>query len=116
MAKDFVKNKDLYEELVRCIDASIYSMELHGMFEKMVDKFGYNFTYLRSEDRKDCSAFAMMDVYMYWRGFNPKYKNAFAYITQIVKNGYAKGWRKLYPFGFEHSNMISTSHHDLYNL
>ena len=37
------------------------------------------------------------DLLKYWRGFNPKYKNAFAYFTEIAKRGFAKGWNKIYP-------------------
>ena len=113
---NYVKNKDLYDELVKCLDTSTYSMELHCMVERMADKFGYNFTYIESEDRQDCKSQAIMDVYMYWRNFNPKYRNAFAYITQIIKNGFAKGWKKLYPTGFESSNKISTSYNDIFSL
>ena len=42
-------------------------------------------------------SFAVLDLLKYWRGFNPKYKNAFAYFTEISKRGFAKGWNKLYP-------------------
>ena len=31
----------------------------------------------------------MLDLLKYWRGFNPKYKNAFAYFTEIAKKGLA---------------------------
>jgi hypothetical protein len=37
----------------------------------------------------------------YWRNFNPKYTNAFAYFTEIAKRGYAKGWNKLHPVKYK---------------
>jgi hypothetical protein len=39
----------------------------------------------------------MLDLLRYWQNFNEeKSNNAFAYFTQIVKNGYAKEYKKLY--------------------
>ena len=54
-------------------------------------------TYVNSDDRDDCLQFAMLDLLKYWRNFNPKYTNAFAYFTEIAKRGYAKGWNKIHP-------------------
>jgi len=57
-----------------------------------------------------------MDCYQYWRGYSPELsQNAFAYFTQIIKNGFAKGWRKLYG-KMPKSAKISISQHDIYNL
>ena len=53
--------------------------------------------YVNSDDRNDCLQFAMLDLLKYWRNFNPKYPNAFAYFTEIAKRGYAKGWNKIHP-------------------
>jgi hypothetical protein len=54
-------------------------------------------TYVSEDDRMDCLQFAMLDLLKYWRNFNPKYTNAFAYFTEIAKRGYAKGWNKIHP-------------------
>jgi hypothetical protein len=51
----------------------------------------------------------MLDLLKYWRGFNPKYKNAFAYFTEIAKKGYAKGWNKLYPKKYDGTVSIDGS-------
>jgi len=110
----YLKNKDLYEEVVRCLDASVYSMELHQMFEKIVTHFSYTFTYLEPMDRDDCRAQAIEDLYRYWNRFDPKYKNAFAYYTQVTKMAFAKMWRKLYPGPFTHKNKIGLD--NLYSL
>jgi hypothetical protein len=57
-----------------------------------------------------------MDCYQYWRGYNPeKSQNAFAYFTQIIKNGFAKGWRKLYG-NMPKSKKISVSSNKIYNI
>jgi len=113
----YVKNKDLLAELIKCKDASIYSMELHGMFAQMIDKFSYKFQYVHPEDREDCKSQAIEDLFMYWNRFDPsKGTNAFAYISQIIKMGYAKGWKKIYPGKFTYGNKLSISYHQIYNL
>lgn len=115
MSKSYVKNKDLYNELKRCKDASLnYSPLLHEYFELMVDRFSNKFGYVYEEDREDCKSQAMMDLYLYWHNFNPKYTNAFAYITQIIKNGYAKGWKVCHPK--PSSNFISLSNINVYSI
>ncbi|NJO89834.1 MAG: hypothetical protein HC831_13470 [Chloroflexia bacterium] len=91
-----MKNKDLREELIRCKEEGELSRAAIDMFMLMSERFGQKLTYVIEADRSDCKATAIMDCYQYWRGYNPEYPNAFAYITQIIKNGYAKGYRKLY--------------------
>lgn len=59
--------------------------------------------YLREEDREDCLQFALLDLLKYWKNFNPKYPNAFAYFTEIAKRGYAKGWNKIYPVKYKNT-------------
>ena len=95
----YVKNKDLLEEIIRCQDASIGpSDELIKMWQKMAERFSYKFTYINPDDRQDCMAQGVMDCYLYWHNFNTKKgTNAFAYFTQLIKNGFAKMWRKLHP-------------------
>ena len=67
------------------------------------------------EDRKDVIAFALMDVIKYWRSFNPeKSKYPFAYYTQIIKNGFAKGWNKLHPI--RDVDKLSLSNESLHSL
>ena len=68
------------------------------MFMLMANKASTRLKYKDEEDRKDCIAFALMDVVKYWRSFDPeKSKYPFAYYTQMIKNGFAKGWKKLHP-------------------
>ena len=111
-----VKNKDLREQLVVSKEADVLTPEALDMFILMANKFATNFTYIYEEDRQDCIAFAIMDCYQYWRGYKPeKSANAFAYITQIIKNGFAKGWRKLYG-NMPKSKKISVSQNNIYSL
>ena len=112
----YVKNKDLREELVKSKAQDELSPVALAMFMLMAEKFSTKFKYIYPEDREDCISFAVMDCYQYWRGYNPeKSANAFAYVTQIIKNGFAKGWRKLYG-NMPKSKKISVSHNNIYSL
>jgi hypothetical protein len=111
-----VKNKDLREELIKSKASNVLTKECLDMFILMAHKFSTKFKYIYPEDKEDCISFAIMDCYQYWRGYNPeKSANAFAYITQIIKNGFAKGWRKLYG-NYPKSKKISISQSKIYSI
>jgi len=111
-----VKNKDLREELIKSKEKNELTTEALEMFILMADKFSLKFKYIYIEDKEDCISFAVMDCFQYWRGYNPeKSANAFAYITQIIKNGFFKGWRKLYGH-MPKSKKISISQNKIYSL
>ena len=111
-----VKNADLRNEIIKSKAQDKLTPEALDMLILMAKKFTTKFNYTYPEDREDCISFAIMDCYMYWRGYNPeKSQNAFAYFTQMIKNGFAKGWRKLYG-NFPKKNKISTSNNKIYNI
>jgi len=113
---NYVKNKDLREALVLSKQQDELTAEALDMIIIMANRFSQKFTYVYPDDRKDCIAVAIMDCYLYWRNYNPeKSQNAFAYITQIIKSGYAKAWRTLHgklPVG----SRVSISDGKIYNL
>jgi hypothetical protein len=85
------------------------------MFQIMARETSKKLKYKNEEDRKDVIAFALMDVIKYWRSYNPeKSKYPFAYYTQIIKNGFAKGWKKLHPI--RDVDKLSLSNENLYSL
>ena len=111
-----VKNKDLREALVESKEKDQLTPQALDMIILMAEKFSLRYSYNYPEDRQDCISFAIMDCYQYWRGYNPeKSQNAFAYITQIISNGFKKGWRKLYG-NMPKSKKISVSHNKIYSL
>ena len=64
----------------------------------LADRCSKKLSYRNPDDRADCIASAYMDLYRYWRNYDPnKSENAFAYFTEICKRGFAKGWNKLHP-------------------
>jgi len=111
-----VKNKDLREEIIKSKEQDELTKEALDMLILMSHKFATKLHYIYEQDKEDCISFAIMDCWKYWRGYKPeKSDNAFAYYTQIIKNGFAKGWRKLYG-NVPKSAKISISQNQIYNL
>ena len=112
----YVKNAELRAELIKSKAQDELTPVVLDMFILMAHKFSTKLHYVYEEDKQDCISFAIMDCYQYWRGYKPeKSANAFAYISQIIKNGFAKGWRKLYG-NMPLSKKISVSSNNIYSL
>jgi hypothetical protein len=112
-----VKNSDLRAEIIKSKVQDKLTPEALDMLILMAKKFSTKLTYIYAEDREDCISFSIMDCYLYWRGYDPeKSLNAFAYFTQIIKNGTAKAWRKLGYGNFPKSKKISISSNKIYNI
>ena len=113
---NYVSNKQLYEQIIVSKDKGELTPDALKMLDKMVKEISKVFKYKMEEDREDCQAFAMEDVIKYWDRFNPeKSNNAFAFYTQMIKNGYAKGWRRLYPIKSSMKVSISKEY-GIYNI
>lgn len=95
--KNYLKNKDLYAEIVKSLEQDELTVKARNMLMLLAQRAIGKMTYTNPEDRKDCLASAYLDLMKYWKSFNPKYKNAFAYYTEMAKRGFAKGWNKIYP-------------------
>jgi DNA-directed RNA polymerase specialized sigma24 family protein len=111
----YVKNKDLREELIKSKQQGELTKDAIDMFILMSNRFATNFTYIYEEDKEDCIQFAILDCYLYWKGYDPeKSLNAFAYITSIVRNGFFKAWRRLRSC--PKSKQISLSSNKIYSI
>jgi DNA-directed RNA polymerase specialized sigma subunit len=111
----FVKNADLRAEIIKSKENGELTRTAIDMMILMSNKFAGNFIYFYEQDREDCIAVAIMNCYQYWRGYDPeKSQNAFAYFTQIIKNGMSKSW------GISHkipiSKQVSISRHRIYSI
>jgi DNA-directed RNA polymerase specialized sigma subunit len=95
--KKYLNNKDLYDQIVLSKEQDKLTREAEKMLVLLAERAIRKLTYVSEDDRQDCLQFALLDLLKYWRNFNPKYKNAFAYFTEIAKRGYAKGWNKIHP-------------------
>jgi hypothetical protein len=107
--KEYLNNKDLYDEIVKSKDLDRLTPTAEKMLILLAERAITKMKYVNSDDKNDCLSFAILDLLKYWRSFNPKYKNAFAYFTEIAKKGYAKGWNKLYPKKYDGTVSIDGS-------
>ncbi len=96
--KDYLKNRDLYEEIMRCKEDGVLSKTAVKMLMLLTTRVTSRMKYRDPEDRKDCMSFAHVDLLLYWKGFDAsKSTNAFAYYTEMIKKGLAKGWNHCHP-------------------
>ena len=96
--RKYLNNRDLLDQIVLSKELDELTPKALEFLMLLADKCSMKLTYRNPEDRQDCIAYAYMDLYRYWRNFNPeKSTNAFAYFTEIAKTRFAKGWNKLHP-------------------
>lgn len=96
-SKNYLNNKDLHYQISMSLQQDKLTPDAEKMLVLIAEKAINRMTYLNNDDRLDCIQFAILDLFKYWRNFNPDFANAFAYFTEIAKRGYAKGWGKLHP-------------------
>lgn len=99
--KQYLNNKDLYDQIVLSLEQNKLTPVAEKMLILLAERAINKLSYVNNDDRQDCLQFALLDLLKYWRGFNPKYTNAFAYFTEIAKRGYAKGWNKIHPVKYK---------------
>jgi hypothetical protein len=117
----YVKNADLIREVVESKKNGKLTASAVEMFIKIATESSKKLKYKDPMDREDCIASAIEDLLKYWKNFDPqrmydigKVPNAFAYFSQIAKNGMAKGWKKLHHP--DAGQMLSISHDGVYNI
>ena len=95
----YINNKEFTADIITCKvngELSKYSINCFiSLANRAVDRL-----YFRdNRDREDCIQSAILDCLKYWKSFDEtkmSSPNAFAYFTQICKNGYAKEWKKIH--------------------
>jgi len=96
--RQYLNNADLYAEIVKSKEQDELTPKALEFLMLLAEKVSKKLYYQSKEDEEDCIATAKMDLWQYWRSFDPtKGTNAFAYYTEIAKRGLAKGWKKLHP-------------------
>ena len=96
--RNYLNNRDLREEIIKSKEQDELTPLALKYLMLLADKCSRKLSYRNPDDRKDCIACAYMDLYRYWRNYDPnRSENAFAYFTEIAKRGFAKGWNKLHP-------------------
>lgn len=107
--KYYINNRDFTNEIIRCKYGMLnedtgYQHIAGELSPKAIDYFILlanrailKLTFSNPLDKEDCIQSALLDLLRYWRNFNEeKSNNAFAYFTQIAKNGYAKEYKKIH--------------------
>ncbi len=94
---NYVNSTELFKEAILSKEQGEITTRMIVMIQLMVKKLGTKFRYKNEEDRFDCEQTAIMNVIAYWHNFDPaKGSNAFAYFSQIIKNGFAQGFLQLH--------------------
>lgn len=97
--KHYVNNKDFTNAIIECKKDGVLSQFAINCFIALANRAVNKMYYEDYRDREDCIQSALLDCLKYWKGFDPEkaeVPNAFAYFTQICKNGYAKQWKAIY--------------------
>ena len=107
--KYYINNRDFTNEIIRCKYGMLneetgYQHRVGELSPRAIEYFMLlanrailKLTFSNPLDKEDCIQSALLDLLRYWRNFNEeKSNNAFAYFTQIAKNGYAKEYKKIH--------------------
>lgn len=95
--KHYINQKEFYNEIVISKERGELTKRALDMFILLSENLSWAVSYKNPDDRDDCKSGGLMDMYLYWRNFDPaKSTNAFAYFTQVCKMGMAKTFKKLH--------------------
>jgi hypothetical protein len=95
----YINNKEFTAAIIECKKTETLSPFVIDCFISLANRAVDRLYFRDYRDREDCIQSAILDCLKYWKSFdetktdNP---NAFAYFTQICKNGYAKEWKKIH--------------------
>ena len=94
----YLSNKDLYCEIIYSKAKGRLSLKAEGMLMLLCKKvISSKFRYYKVEDKEDCMQTAMLDIFKNWANFDEdKTTNAFAFYTEVIKRGAAKGWNEFH--------------------
>jgi len=96
---DYINNREFTDEIIQCKQHGNLSKFAVSCFNKLANRAVDRLYFKDPRDREDCVQSAILDCLKYWKSFDEtksKNPNAFAYFTQICKNGYAKEWKKIH--------------------
>lgn len=95
----YINNKEFTADIIECKKAGELSKYTVNCFISLANRAVDRLYFKDSRDREDCIQSAILDCLKYWKSFDETkmaIPNAFAYFTQICKNGYAKEWKKIH--------------------
>ena len=95
----YINNKDFTDAIIRCKATSELDPFVIDCFISLANRAVDRLYFRDPRDREDCIQSAILDCLKYWKSFDEtksETPNAFAYFTQMCKNGYAKEWKKIH--------------------
>jgi hypothetical protein len=95
----YINNKEFTTDIIECKKAGELSDYSVNCFISLANRAVDRLYFRDDRDREDCIQSAILDCLKYWKSFDESKMttpNAFAYFTQICKNGYAKEWKKIH--------------------
>ncbi len=97
--KHYINNKDFTNEIIKCKGEGELSKFAVECFVSLANRAVDRLYFKDPRDKEDCVQSAILDCLKYWKSFDETKSatpNAFAYFTQMCKNGYAKEWKKIH--------------------
>ena len=97
--KNYINNKEFTAEIIACKKQGKLSKFAIDCFIALANRAVDRLYFEDPRDREDCIQSALFDCINYWKSFDETktaIPNAFAYFTQMCKNGYAKEWKKIH--------------------
>ena len=95
----YINNKDFTEAIIQCKKDGELNKFAIDCFISLANRAVDRLYFQDYRDREDCIQSALLDCLKYWKSFDEtksENPNAFAYFTQMCKNGYAKEWKKIH--------------------
>lgn len=95
----YINNKEFTADIILCKKNDELSKYTINCFISLANRAVDRLYFKDYRDREDCIQSAILDCLKYWKSFDETkmaIPNAFAYFTQICKNGYAKEWKKIH--------------------
>lgn len=109
MAQIYLNNKDFFIEIMKSKEID----ELTPLAQEMMILLGNRtikkMRYYNPIDKEDCLQTGLLIMFSNWRNFDEtKSNNAFAYFTEILKRGLAKGFNEIYKLKGDPDRKIKT--------
>ena len=105
----YINKKEFYKEIIVSKAQGKLTKQAENMLILLGKEVVKKMRYDNRDDRNDCLQEAMFTLFSNWRNFDEEItNNPFAFYTEIIKRGLAKGWNKLYKKrGDETAKIIS---------
>ena len=95
----YINNKEFTADIIDCKKNGELSEFSVNCFISLANRAVDRLYFKDQRDKEDCVQSAILDCLKYWKSFDESKMatpNAFAYFTQICKNGYAKQWKSIH--------------------